>query len=210
MKPLNDCIQVKHVIGSYLKQTLINLKPTTYALSPNPPTVELLGGFRWSTHALDYVWDKAKENRTEEKAIFVDEVWQLIGASSNRLAAEFVLEIAKIIRAYSGAGIFATQDLNDFFALDDGKYGKGIINNCKTKIILNMEDEEAQRVKTILHLSETEVMNITHFQRGNGLISTNNNNITVEFKASNLEKELITTDRQELLEILAKQKKQAV
>ena len=51
-----------------------------------------------------------------------------------------------------------------------------------------MEDEEAQRVKTILHLSETEVMNITHFQRGNGLISTNNNNITVEFKASNLEK----------------------
>ena len=73
-----------------------------------------------------------------------------------------------------------------------------------------MEDEEAQRVKTILHLSETEVMNITHFQWGNGLISTNNNNITVEFKASNLEKELITTDRQELLEILAKQKKQAV
>lgn len=117
--------------------------------------------------ALDFVWDKAKENRTEEKAIFVDEVWQLIGASSNRLAAEFVLEIAKIIRAYSGAGIFATQDLNDFFALDDGKYGKGIINNCKTKIILNMEDEEAQRVKNILHLSETEVMNITHFQRGN-------------------------------------------
>ena len=166
--------------------------------------------------ALDYVWDKAKENRTEEKAIFVDEVWQLIGASSNRLAvgnrlaAEMVLEIFKTIRAYSGSGICATQDLNDFFALDDGKYGKGIINNCKTKIILNMEDEEAQRVKTILHLSETEVMNITHFQRGNGLISTNNNNITVEFKASNLEKELITTDRQELLEILAKQKKQAV
>lgn len=151
--------------------------------------------------------DSFMANRTEEKAIFVDEVWQLIGASSNRLAAEFVLEIAKIIRAYSGAGIFATQDLNDFFALDDGKYGKGIINNCKTKIILNMEDEEAQRVKTILRLSETEVMNITHFQRGNGLISTNNNNITVEFKASNLEKELITTDRQELLEILKRQDK---
>ena len=79
--------------------------------------------------------------------------------------------------------------------------------NIKTKIILNMEDEEAQRVKTILRLSETEVMNITHFQRGNGLISTNNNNITVEFKASNLEKELITTDRQELLEILKRQDK---
>ena len=90
----------------------------------------------------------------------------------------------QIIRGYGGSAICATQDLNDFFALDDGKCGKGIINNSKTKIILNLEDEEAQRVKQILHLSETEVMNITHFQRGNGLISTNNNNITVEFKAS--------------------------
>ena len=71
-------------------------------------------------------------------------------------------------------------------------YGKGIINNAKTKIVLNLEDEEAQRVQDILHLSETETMAITHFERGNGLISTNNNNITVEFKASTLEKELIT------------------
>jgi len=152
--------------------------------------------------ALDYVWDKAKEDRTAEKAIFIDETWQLIGAASNRLAAEFVLEIFKIIRGYGGSAICATQDLNDFFSLEDGKYGKGIINNAKTKIVLNLEDEEAQRVQDILHLSETETMAITHFERGNGLISTNNNNITVEFKASELEKELITTDRRELREIV--------
>ena len=157
--------------------------------------------------ALDYVWDKAKENRTEEKAIFIDEVWQLIGSSGNRLAAEFVLEIFKIIRGYGGSAICATQDLNDFFALDDGKYGKGIINNSKTKIILNLEDEEAQRVQSILNLSDTEVMNITHFARGNGLIITNNNNVTVEFKASQLETDLITTDRYELQKILKRNRK---
>lgn len=152
--------------------------------------------------ALDFVWDKAKEDRTVEKAIFIDECWQLIGASSNRLAAEFVLEIFKIIRGYGGSAICATQDLNDFFALEDGKYGKGIINNAKTKILLNLEDEEAQRVQSILHLSEAEVMEITHFERGSGLISTNNNNVTVEIKCSQMEKELITTDRQELQELL--------
>jgi hypothetical protein len=152
--------------------------------------------------ALDFVWDKAKENRTEEKTIFIDECWQLIGGSSNRLAAEFVLEVFKIIRGFGGSAVCATQDINDFFALDDGKYGKGIINNCKTKVILNLEDEEAQRVQSILHLSEAEVMEITHFERGNGLISTNSNNITVEFKCSQLEKDLITTDRRELLELL--------
>ena len=154
--------------------------------------------------ALDYVWDKAKENRTEEKAIFIDECWQLIGANSNRLAAEFVLEIFKIIRGYGGSAICATQDINDFFALEDGKYGKGIINNAKTKILLNLEDEEARRVQSILHLSEAEVMEITHFERGSGLISTNNNNVTVEIKCSQMEKELITTDRRELRELLDK------
>ena len=158
--------------------------------------------------ALDYVWDKAKENRTVEKAIYIDECWQLIGASSNRLAAEFVLEIFKIIRGYGGSAICATQDINDFFALEDGKYGKGIINNAKTKIVLNLEEEEARRVQTLLHLSEAEVMEITHFERGNGLISTNNNNVTVEIKCSQLEKELITTDRRELLELLEKKEHQ--
>lgn len=156
--------------------------------------------------ALDFVWDKAKENRTVEKAIYVDEMWQLIGSSGNRIAAEFVLEMFKIIRGYGGSAICGTQDLNDFFALEDGKYGKGIINNCKTKIILNLEDDEAQRVKDIFKLSEAEIMEITHFERGNGLISTNNNNITVEFKCSELEKSLITTDRRELQQILDRKK----
>ena len=151
--------------------------------------------------ALDFVWDKAKENRTAEKAIFVDECWQLIGASSNRQAAESVLELAKTIRGYGGSLVCATQDLNDFFALDDGKYGKGIINNSKTQILLNLEEAEAQRVQGVLHLSEAELMEITHFERGSALISTNNNNIAVEIKCSQMEKELITTDRRELAEL---------
>lgn len=155
---------------------------------------------------LDFMWDKAKEDVTKEKAIFMDELWQLIGANSNKLAAEFVLEIFKIIRGYGGSAICATQDLNDFFALEGGKYGKGIINNAKTKIILNLEEDEAARVQDILKLSETEVMNITHFGRGSGLISANSNNVTVEFRASELEKELITTDREELQAILNKHK----
>ncbi len=156
--------------------------------------------------ALDFVWDKTKEDRTKEKAIFIDECWQLIGASSNRQAAEFVLEIFKTIRGYGGSAVCATQDLNDFFALDDGKYGKGIINVSKTKIVLNLEDEEAVRVQSVLHLSEAELMEITHFERGSALISTNNNNVTVEIKCSQLEKELITTDRRELQELLDRAK----
>ncbi len=190
--------------STFNQQTNVNLDNKYTVLDISELTGDLLtvGMFV----ALDYVWDKAKEDRTMEKAIFIDEIWHLIGAASNRLAAEFVLEIFKIIRGYGGSAICATQDLNDFFALEDGKYGKGIINNSKTKIVLNLEDEEAERVQSILHLSEAETMAITHFERGNALISTNNNNVTVEFKASELEKELITTDRMELKLILEKER----
>lgn len=190
--------------ATFNQQTNVNLDNKYTVLDISELTGDLLtvGMFV----VLDYVWDKAKEDRTVEKAIFLDEIWHLIGASSNRLAAEFVLEIFKIIRGYGGSAICATQDLNDFFSLDDGKYGKGIINNAKTKIILNLEDEEATRVQSVLHLSEAETMAITHFERGNGLLSTNNNHVTLEFKASELEKELITTDRQELKNLLAKER----
>ncbi len=186
--------------STFSQQTNVNLDNKYTVLDISELSGDLLSVGMFV--ALDYVWDKAKENRTIEKTIFIDECWQLIGGSGNRLAAEFVLEIFKIIRGYGGSAVCATQDLNDFFALDDGKYGKGIINNCKTKIVLNLEDEEAQRVQSILRLSEAELMEITHFERGNGLISTNNNNISVEFKCSKLEKSLITTDRRELQDLL--------
>lgn len=159
--------------------------------------------------ALDYVWDNIKADRVKKKAIMIDEIWQLIGASSNKLAAEFCLEIFKVIRGYGGAAIAATQDLSDFFSLDDGKYGRAIINNSKNKIILNLEQDEAQYVKDVLKLTRTEVRSITQFERGEALIHSNSNKVPVVIKASVEEKEMITTDRAELEAILRKRQKEA-
>ena len=158
--------------------------------------------------ALDYVWDNIKADRTKKKAIMIDEIWQLIGASSNRMAAEFCLEIFKVIRGYGGAAIAATQDLSDFFSLDDGKYGRAIINNSKNKIILNLEQDEAHYVQDVLKLTRTEVRSITQFERGEALVHSNNNKVPVVIKASAQEKEMITTDRAELEAILRKRQGQ--
>ena len=48
--------------------------------------------------ALDYIWDKIKSDITEKKAFIIYEIWQLVGASSNKMAAEFCLTIFKTIR----------------------------------------------------------------------------------------------------------------
>ena len=152
--------------------------------------------------ALDYVWDKIKSDRTKKKAIMIDEIWQLIGAGSNRMAAEFCLEIFKIIRGFGGAAISATQDLSDFFGLEDGRYGRAIINNSKNKIILNLEPDEAEFVRDTLKLTKTEIRSITRFERGEALICSNNSKVPVIIKASKEEQEMITTDRAELEAIL--------
>lgn len=151
---------------------------------------------------LDYVWDQVKSDRTKRKAIYIDEIWQLIGASSNRQAGEFCQEIFKIARGYGAAAIAASQDLSDFFSLEDGKYGRAIINNSKTKIILNLEPDEAEYVRETLKLTRTEIRSITRFERGEALISSNNNKVPVLVRASKVEQQLITTDRSELAAIL--------
>lgn len=151
---------------------------------------------------LDYIWDQVKSDRTKRKAIYIDEIWQLIGASSNRQAGEFCQEIFKIARGYGAAAIAASQDLSDFFSLEDGKYGRAIINNSKTKIILNLEPDEAEYVRETLKLTRTEIRSITQFERGEALISSNNNKVPVLVRASKVEQQLITTDRAELAAIL--------
>lgn len=217
LKAAPETIRMAHILNrlvngsasTFNKQTNVRLDNKYTVLDISSLTGDLLtvGMFV----VLDFVWDRAKADRTEEKAIFVDECWQLLsgaGATGTRLAGDFVLEIFKTIRGYGGSAVCASQDLNDFFNLDEGRFGKGIINNSKTKIILNLEDDEAERVQETLHLSDAETMEVTHFERGNGLISTNNNNIMVEFKASPLEKDLITTDRRELREILERKRRE--
>ena len=159
--------------------------------------------------ALDYVWDKIKSDRTKKKAIIIDEIWQLIGAGSNRMAAEFCLEIFKVIRGFGGAAISATQDLSDFFGLEDGRYGRAIINNSKNKIILNLEPDEAEFVRDTLKLTKTEIRSITRFERGEALICSNNSKVPVIIKASKEEQEMITTDRAELEAILKERQQEA-
>ena len=143
----------------------------------------------------------------QRKAIFIDEIWQLIGASSTRMAAEFCLEIFKVIRGFGGAAIAATQDLSDFFGLEDGKYGRAIINNSKNKIILNLEPDEAREVRETSKLTRSEVRAITQFERGEALVCSNSNKVPVVIKASQTELEMITTDRAELEALLLERKK---
>lgn len=150
---------------------------------------------------LDFIMSKVKEDRTVKKAVFIDEVWQLIGGRSNKYAAEFVLELFKTIRGYGGAAIAASQDLNDFFSLENGKYGKGILNSSAIKIIKYLEANEAEAVQKAMDLTDNEIRAIRRFDRTQGLFCANSSRVAVEFVATGIEKALITTDSRELAKL---------
>ena len=158
---------------------------------------------------LDFVWSKIKENRLAKKVVFIDEAWQLMGSHANEMAAEYVKEIFKTIRAFGGSAFVMTQDVNDFFSLKDGEYGKAIISNSDTKICLHLDETEANTVCDIMDVSDEELKKITNLQKGNGLVATGNTKLFVYFRASEFEKDVITTDpqylRQKLREEAARQ-----
>ena len=139
----------------------------------------------------------SKESRIQKKVIFLDELWTLTGAGANKLAANYVQEIFRLIRGFGGAAIQATQDLSSSFS-EGGKYGKDILNLSSFKIILHLEEDEAFTAQKYLSLSDEETMQIIRNGRGEALLCANKNKVCIDIKASPLMYNLITTKRTDL------------
>lgn len=155
--------------------------------------------------AADICLDYCKRSRSEQKIIILDEIWSLIGAGSNPEAAEFVLELFKTVRGYGAAAIGASQDLEDFFALENGKFGKALLNNARIKFALMTEPEEAALIQQHFHLTDEEMQMHADFTRGQALLCAGRNRLGVDIIASERELELITTDPRDIERIKERQ-----
>lgn len=137
-------------------------------------------------------WDKIKEKRNEKKIIYLDEVWKLINKTKE--AAEFVFKIFKTIRKFGGAATAITQDISDFFSLDDGKYGQGIINNSSIKCIFQLEENNILKLVDTINLSEEEKYKLLNMERGRCILHAGRNKLMIDVKATEKEHEIINTD----------------
>ena len=136
-------------------------------------------------------WDKIKENRNEKKAIYLDEIWRLIGVTSNKEVASFIYKIFKTIRKYGGSGVAITQDISDIFSLDGGTYGKSILNNSSIKTFFALEEENIKILSEFANLSEKEKIEIKSLKRGECLMFVGDNHILTKIECSKLEKQIL-------------------
>lgn len=149
---------------------------------------------------LDFVWTKIKEDRTQRKAVFIDECWKLIGTDSNEQAAEDVVEIFRTIRAYGGSAFAMTQDISQFYEYKGGKYGKAIIGNADTKIIMHLIPSEAKALQEAIQLTSVEMEAVSSLPRGQGLVCSASAKLFVDFVADDYEAKEITTDAKSFYE----------
>ena len=155
----------------------------------------LLPGIFWAT---DIANDLIMDAGGDLSALIADELWSLVGANSNPLAAGFVQEMVKTIRGLGGIAITSTQGMQDLFGLDGGKYGKGILDSSRIKLVMQMEEQEARLIQGVLNLSEDEVRQITRFRRGEGLLCIGYNHVPIQFHATQKEYDAITTSPTDL------------
>ena len=140
-------------------------------------------------------WDKVKENRSEKKAIYLDEIWRLIGVTSNKNVASFIYKIFKTIRKYGGSSVAITQDISDIFSLEEGIYGKSILNNSSIKTFFALEEENIKILSNFTNLSEKEKVEIKSLKRGECLMFVGEDHILTKIESSELEKKIIEGEK---------------
>ena len=136
-------------------------------------------------------WDKIKKDRKVKKAIYLDEIWRLIGVTSNKEVASFIYKIFKTIRKYGGSGVAITQDVSDLFSLENGTYGKSILNNSEIKTFFSLEEDNIKILSNYTNLTEKEKIEIRSLKRGECLMFVGESHILTKVEASEEERKII-------------------
>ncbi len=143
----------------------------------------------------DLFWDKIKKDRKIKKAIYLDEIWRLIGVTSNKNVASFIYKIFKTIRKYNGSAVAITQDISDLFSLENGTYGKSILNNSSIKTFFSLEEENIKILGEYTNLSQKEKIEIKSLKRGECLMFVGDNHILAQIDAADYEKKIIIEEK---------------
>lgn len=146
--------------------------------------------------AMEYCWTKIKEDRTRNKLLIIDEWWKM---AFDPIAANKSLEISKLARAYGCSMVIATQQMSDILAVENGKYGNAVLNNCAAKILMGMKKKDIDSVRDMVGLTDAECRRIERFKAGQGLFIAGENRMPLQFNPSETEKLLTFTDHDTLL-----------
>ncbi|WP_241717078.1 VirB4 family type IV secretion system protein, partial [Sulfoacidibacillus ferrooxidans] len=112
---------------------------------------------------LEWVFEKfVKKNPRIKKRVVIDEAQKFLEQED---FAMFLDNIFRRIRKYSGSAVAATQDFRKFA---DNDYGRAIIQNSSSKVLLKQDKNDKKAIMDIFQIEEREFEDLMSFTRGQG------------------------------------------
>jgi hypothetical protein len=130
----------------------------------------------------------------------VDEAWWMMKSEDT---ASFLYGIAKRGRKYFLGLATITQDVGDFMR---SKYGVPIVTNSSIQLLLRQSPSTIDLLQKTFNLTDEEKYLLLEANQGEGIFFAGLKHVAIKVIASYTEKQIITSDPQEILNI--KQAKQ--
>ncbi len=143
---------------------------------------------------LNYIWSRVRV-KLRKRILVIDEAWWLMRF---KFSGEFMLNIAKRARKYYLGLTTISQDISDFMSAE---YGRPVITNSSLQLLLKQSPADIDNVQKTFRLTDSEKNFLLQAPIGQGLFFAGTNHVALQVVASPAEKELVTSNPQELLDI---------
>lgn len=134
-------------------------------------------------NVLTYAWDMIRQDRAERKMLVVDEAWILADPRVPQ-ALDFLRDMSKRIRKYSGSLTIISQNVVDFLAAEVARQGEAVLGNASLKLLLRQGEKDLEVVPRLLSLSEAEKELLGRAKRGEGLLVAGNQRVHLFVEAA--------------------------
>ena len=134
---------------------------------------------------------KIKELIIKDTLIYFDEIWKCISMGKDKRILEEIYNMFKTLRKRKAGIIAISQDVGDLFAIDEGSFGKSILNNSNFKMFFKMDYSDIEKIKNIMLETDNIMNDIISLERGSAIVKHANSQYKLEIIANNYENKLI-------------------
>jgi len=197
----HDIFSLYELVGEEAKKYLLDLvsEPTASILKgearmSNRIVISLKGTYGEESiamlllFALAKVWKQINAMPANiPKILLIDEGWMLFNMAS---AGKFLNMLARVGRKLNVIFMFVTQRPEDVIT---NEYGRAILDNSETKILLRNNELASMKIAEALQLSKQEEEMLRVFGRGEALMLTRNYRLRVQITPSSDELKMFST-----------------
>lgn len=134
---------------------------------------------------------KIYEMISENTLIYFDEIWKCISMGTDKSILEEIYNMFKTLRKRKTGIVAISQDIGDLFSLDNGNFGKSILNNSYTKVFFKLEYSDTEKLINLTITDELIKSRVFSLDRGSAYVKQGNANFILKVMANEYENNII-------------------